>query len=238
MLGPTTPEEAKMNRMTGIIVAAGLVLVASDIAQADEDIEWVTTARGRYEIALGVHSWPGIADLEPARGGSFDEIGFSLTLAGHWPVWRFDRSEILIGADLGFYSNESNVRFVTDELIARSLYVTPSVKWMFGRKHRYSFDAGVGYYLVDMTEVAGAYPFIVETELWEESAVGGYVGATVDFGAGDPARNRGVMLNFKTHFVDFGSVHDQNSLLPAALGSGAGELSGPVYMMQFGYRWR
>jgi hypothetical protein len=109
---------------------------------------------------------------------------------------------------------------------------------MFGHKHRYSLDAGAGYYLVDIVELAGDYPLTVETEIWEEGAVGGYVGATVDIGGGDPARNRGVMLSFKTHFIDFGSVRDQSSLLPQTLGSNAGDLTGPVYMMQLGYRWR
>lgn len=230
-----------MNRNTsvaGVIGIACATLMAGDLVRADEEIDWVTTSRGRYEIALGAHSWPGIADLQPAREGAFDELGFNLSIAGHWPVWRFDESELLLGVDLGFFSNDSNVRFVTEDVFARAGYLVPSFKWMFGRKHRYSLDAGVGYYLVDIVELAGAYPLTVETELWEEGAVGGYVGITVDIGGGHPARNRGVMLSFKTHFVDFGSAGDQTALLPQTLGSNAGDLTGPVYMMQLGYRWR
>jgi hypothetical protein len=109
---------------------------------------------------------------------------------------------------------------------------------MFGSHHRYSIDAGIGYYLLDMVELAGEYPMSFETQLWEESTVGGYVGATIDIGGGDPGRNRGVMLSFKTHFVDFGVVRDENALLPQTLGPNAGDLSGPVYMAQIGYRWR
>jgi hypothetical protein len=220
------------------IAVTGLLLVADDIARADDDIEWVTTSRGRYEIAIGAHSWPGIAELQSARGGRFDEVGFNLNLAGHWPLWRFDNSELLVGLDLGLFSNDSDIRFVTEDIYSRNGYLTPSVKWMFGSHHRYSIDAGIGYYLLDMVELAGEYPMSFETQLWEESTVGGYVGATIDIGGGDPGRNRGVMLSFKTHFVDFGVVRDENALLPQTLGPNAGDLSGPVYMAQIGYRWR
>jgi len=224
-----------MNRIPGITAIACASAVAGDFVLAEEQIDWVTTSRPRYEIALGVHSWPGIAELQPAREGSFDETGFNLSMAGHWPMWRFEESEVLFGIDAGLFSNESNVRFITDDVFARAAYLTPSLKWMFGRKHRYSVDAGAGYYLVDIVELSGDYPLTGETELWEEGAVGGYLGVTVDFGG---AKNSGVMLSFKTHFVDFGSVGDQSSLYLPTLGNDAGDLTGPVYMMQVGYRWR
>ena len=226
-----------MNRVT-VFIVAGTLLVASEGIRAAEEIEWVTTSRGRYEIAIGIHSWPGIADLRPATDGKFDSVGFNLSMAGHWPVWRFDESELLLGVDLGLFSNDSDIRFVTDNVFARNGYLTPSVKWMFGRRHRYSIDAGAGYYLLDMVEFAGEYPWTIETQLWEESAVGGYVGATIDIGGGDPGKTHGVMLSFKTHFVDFGTVRDEDALLSPTLGDNAGELSGPVYMFQVGYRWR
>ena len=226
-----------MNRIP-VFIIAGTLLVASDGIRAAEETQWVTTSRGRYEVAIGTHSWPGIADLQPTGGGEFDELGFNLSIAGHWPVWRFDESELLLGFDLGLFSNDSNVRFVTDDVLARNGYLTPSVKWMFGHKHRYSIDAGAGYYLLDMVELAGDYPLTIETQLWEESAIGGYVGATFDIGGGYPGKNRGVMFSFKTHFLDFGTVHDESALLSPTLGGNAGELSGPVYMFQVGYRWR
>lgn len=227
-----------MNGITRTILIAGAMVAASDVARAGDDIEWVTTSRGRYEIAIGAHSWPGITELQPARRGEFDDVGFNLSMAGHWPLHRFDHSELLVGVDLGLLSNDSNVRFVTEELYSRAGYLTPSVKWMFGQNHRYSIDAGIGYYLMDMVELAGSYPESVETELWEETAVGGYVGATIDIGGGDPGRNRGVMFSFKTHFADFGTVRDENPGLPRTLGDDAGDLSGPIYMFQIGYRWR
>jgi hypothetical protein len=219
---------------------AGLCIVLSapyGASLAQDDVDWVTTSRGRYEIAIGAHSWPGLADLEPAGDGQFDEVGFNISLAAHWPVRRFDESELLAGIDLGLFSNESNIRFISDNLVARNGYLAPSVKWMFGKRHRYSLDAGIGYYLQDITEIAGEYPMYWETQLWEESAVGAYVGGTVDFRGGEPARSRGVMMSLKVHFVDFGTVRDEG-FLPPTLGQDAGRLGGPVYVYQLGYRWR
>ena len=227
-----------MNGLSRTILVAGAMFLVSDVAWTDDDIEWVTTSRGRYEIAIGAHSWPGITELQPARGGDFDDVGFNVSMAGHWPLHRFDHSELLVGVDLGLFLNDSNVRFVTEEIYSRAGYLTPSAKWMFGQNHRYSIDAGAGYYLVDMVELAGDYPLTVETELWEEGAIGGYIGVTVDIGGGDAARNRGVMFSFKTHFADFGTVRDENPGLPRTLGDDAGDLSGRIYVFQVGYRWR
>ena len=217
-------------------VAATLPVLAS-ASPAEENVEWVTTHRGRYEIAIGAHSWPGLADLDSARDGEFDAIGFNVSLAAHWPVKRMSDSELLAGIDLGLLTNDSNIRFISESLTARNAYLTPSVKWMFGRKHRYSLDAGIGYYLQDIAEVVSEYPLYRETQLWEESAAGGYLGGTIDFGGGEPSRSHGVMMSLKIHFVDFGTVRDEGRL-PPTLGQDAGRLTGPIYVYQLGYRWR
>jgi len=221
-------------RLAGFTAA---LLVPGSASLAQDDVQWVTTSRGRYEFAVGVHSWPGLADIDAARDGEFDEVGFNINLAGHWPVMRFDDAELLVGVDLGVFVNDSDVRFISESVTARNGYVTPSVKWMFGRRHRYSLDAGLGYYLQDIAEVVTNYPLYGETTLWEDGAVGGYLGGTVDFGGGRPAKTSGLMMSLKVHFVDFGIVHDEGPL-PPTLGQEAGRLSGPVYMYQVGYRWR
>jgi hypothetical protein len=213
------------------------LLVPECTLLAQDDVDWVTTSRGRYEIAIGAHAWPALAELDSARDGEFDEAGFNISLAAHWPVKRFSNSELLAGVDLGLFSNDSNIRFISDTLTARNGYIAPSVKWMFGNRNRYSLDAGIGYYLQDITEIAGEYPMIWETQLWEEEAVGAYLGGTIDFRGGEPARSRGVMMSLKVHFVDFGTVRDEG-FLPSTLGQDAGDLTGPVYMYQVGYRWR
>ncbi len=229
-----------MKRITTALLFGTVLamLLEATHAQQDEDTQWVTTSRPRYEIAIGVHSWPGIASIDPVGEGSFDETGFNISLAAHWPLWRFDNSELLIGGDLGLFTNESSIPFITEDIVARAGYLGPSVKWMFGSNHRYSLDAGAGYYLLDIAEVAGEYPAFFETQLWEDAAIGAYVGGTLDFRGGRPGRNRGVMLSVKVHLVEFRQVRDETPFFPATLGQDAGDIAGPVYMLQVGYRWR
>ena len=229
-----------MKRITIVLLFITVLSVLLEIAHAqqDEDTQWVTTSRPRLEVAIGAHSWPGIAGIEPDSDGSCDESGFNLSGAAHWPVWRFEGSELLVGGDLGFFSNDSSIPFIAEDIIARAAYLSPSVKWMFGRVHRYSLDAGLGYYVLDIAEVAGEYPVIFETQLWEDDAVGAYIGATIDIGGGRPGKNRGVMLSMKVHFVEFEQVRDETPFFPTTLGQDAGDIAGPVYMFQVGYRMR
>ena len=216
---------------------AGALVVPASVSRAQDDVEWVPTHRGRYEIAIGGHIWPGLAGLDSARDGEFDEAGFNISLAAHWPVRRFADSELLAGVDLGILTNDSNIRFISETVSARNAYLAPSLKWMFGRRHLYSLDAGLGYYMQDIAEVVSEYPLFWETVLWEEAGPGGYIGGTIDFGGGDPARSRGLMMSVKIHFVDFGTVRDEGRV-PPTLGQDAGSLAGPIYMAQVGYRWR
>ena len=219
-------------------VATALWTAAVDISRADdEDVTvWVTRSGPRFEAALGVQSWPALSDLDVAQDGSFDNIGFNLGMAVHFPWKRIGRSELLAGVDLAFLSNESDIGFTSDTLVARNAYITPSLKWMFANS--YSLDAGIGYYYLDMAEIAGEYPAYFETRLWDEGAVGGYVGATVDIPNRDPSKNHGISINLKVHFVEFGRVSDELIVAPVTLGPDAGDLSGPIYAIQFGYRWR
>ena len=229
-----TINTARWSRLAAVAV---VLLFPGTASLAQDDVEWVPTHRGRYEIAIGAHSWPGLADLAAAGGGEFDPAGVNVNLAGHWPVRRFADSELLAGLDLGIMTNDSSIRFITESLSARNAYLVPSLKWMFGRRHRYSLDAGLGYYIQDIAEVLVEYPLYAETVLWEEAGPGGYIGGTLDFRGGDPARSRGLMLSLKIHFVDFGTVRDEGRL-PPTLGQDAGDLAGPIYMAQVGYRWR
>ena len=189
----------------------------------------------RYEVALGFSSWSALADLQPVTDGSFDSVGFVFSGAVHWPVRAYEKSGLLLGIEAGLFPNESDIRFVSDNLLGRGLYLTPSLKWKPGAKRRLSLDAGLGYYLVDIAEVVSDYPWYFETELWSDSSIGGFVGATWDFGSA--ARRRGAMLSMKAHFFDMGTVRDEDPLLPARLGPNAGNLSGPMFQLQLGYRW-
>jgi hypothetical protein len=225
------------HRWPWLAALAAVLLVPASASLAQDDVEWVTTYRGRYELAIGAHLWPGLTDLAAAGGGDFDEVGFNVNLAAHWPVRRFADSELLAGLDLGVMTNDSDIRFISESVSARNAYLVPSVKWMFGDGHRYSLDAGLGYYMQDIAEVLLEYPLYGETVLWEEAGPGGYIGGTLDFRGGNPARSHGLMVSLKVHFVDFGTVRDE-ARLPPTLGQGAGDLTGPIYMAQVGYRWR
>ena len=46
------------------------------------------------------------------------------------------------------------------------------------------------------------------------------------------------MLSMKVHFVEFEQVRDETPFFPATLGQDAGDIAGPVYMFQVGYRMR
>lgn len=226
-----------------LLAAAALVMAhgqatAEGADGADEEVQWVTPLRARYEIAVGAHLWPTAGELDPVAGGTFDDVGLDINLAAHWPAMRFGKSELLVGVDLGVLTGESNVRFIAEDLSLRGGYLTPSVKWMAGGRNRYSLDAGIGYYMVDIAEVVGGVGGFYETQLWESSSIGGYLGASVDFGAARPDRRHGLMLAMKVHFFDVGRVGDDDAFLPAVLGSDSGSLGGPVYSLLVGYRWR
>ena len=75
----------------------------------------------------------------------------------------------------------------------------------------------------------------IEIEYWESSRPGGFVGATWDFGMNHPDKSRGFFVGLKVHFVDFGSVREEDARLLPLLGPTAGELDGPMYILQFGY---
>lgn len=227
------------NVRAAVLVLVAAMYVAAPVQAAEYRPPGFYDNWIRWEASFGVHAWPAIADIEPFAGGQFDDVGINLAFAVHIRTKQKDEKELLAGFDMGFFPSESNIRLFTEDLSARGMYLTPSLKWMFGRnRHRYSLDAGIGYYLVDIAEVTilgGGYS---EFELWQSSGVGGYVGGTWDIGSKDPLKTRGWMLALKVHYFDLGQVRDENAGLPARLGPAAGDMKGPVYQLQFGYRWR
>lgn len=215
------------------------MLLAAGMALADEHDHGQVAGTGvRTELHLGAHSWPSVGDLEPAAGGRFDDVGFSLGGSLHWPVGKQPDRRWLIGVDLGLFPTDSNIDFVSEDVVARGGYLTPSVKWQTKSGGPWTIDAGIGVYIVDIAEVVSAYGGFVETELWEQTTLGGYVGTTWNSAPNDAFDNNGLFVSLKIHFADFGNVRDENPLLPTTLGSDAGKLSGPVYQVLIGYRWQ
>ena len=230
-----------------VLIALSSGLLATQYASAQSPSDTVEQApdeglrvdrRARSELFLGYYKWDQLAQLSSAGGGSFNANGVSLGGASHWSVAEWGRSDILAGFDFALFSNESNVRHVSEDVISRGLYITPSIKLMFdnGTGPRYSLDFGLGYYLVDIAEVISFNGGYSEDELWEDSAFGGYVGATVDFPTKKSNWERGFFMSAKVHYFDLGKVADEGFVFSSGtLGSDAGNLSGPVVMLQFGY---
>ena len=225
-------DSEKRNWQFLLLAACGLL---AGTANASEDIADGESRSIRSEFAFGFNSWAALADLRPVADGEFDEIGYSLSGAVHWLFRYRAESELLLGLDFGLLPNESSITYVNQDLLARALYIVPSLKWKLGTKKRLSLDAGLGYYLVDIAGIASEYPLYIETEFWEDSGLGGFIGASWNFDSA--TSNNGTLISLKAHFLDLGTVRDQDPFLPARLGPDAGKLSGPVYQLQLGYRW-
>lgn len=191
----------------------------------------------RYEISIGTHTWPGLEDIRPITGGSFDTAGFNLGGAVHWPVGRWSGGELLLGMDLAIHNNESDIRLFSEDLSVRDLYIGPSIKWVHGDLHRYSLDFGLNYHDIDIAELAGTYPYFSETVIWDDGGIGAYLGASLDFNAGTPGRRHGLSLAVKVHFVSF-DVSGDEPLLVQRFGTERQTVSAPIYALQLGYRWR
>ena len=214
-----------------------LVFVAAGAAAESETPE-DTPARGRMELWLAVPSWPGLSDLEPAAGGTFDDYGLGIGGAIHWPVQRFGGGRMMLGIEGAIQVVESNVPVYLDDLLARDGYVALTAKWMLGKSRALSLDAGLGIHLLDITQLESDYYPFVEFESWEEKALGALLGVTWDVGAGKPGKDGGLSLGLRVHFVDFGTVRDEDIFIAPVLGTNAGDLAGPIYALQIGYRWR
>lgn len=194
-------------------------------------------ATSRAEIWFGISSFPGLEDIQPLTGGGFDTTGFGIGGAWHWPVKQFGNSELLVGIDGSIEANDSNVSGYLGQLSARHLYLGVSAKWALGSSRSFYLDAGGGFHDIDTAELS-EYWYGVEHVTWRKSTAGAFVGATWDIGAMRPGKTAGLSLGFKAHFVDFGTVYDKDIFIDPILGPDAGELSGPIYILQIGYGGR
>jgi hypothetical protein len=220
--------------MKNIAIASVLLLFSCPIMAATEQ---PVVTPGRYEIWFGISDWPSLGELQPLADGGFDTHGFGIGGAFHVPVKQFTGSELLFGMDAFVTGSSSNISGFIDDLTTRRLYLGASLKWAFGRARNLQLDGGLGYHLVDMAEVSAQY-LGVEHVAWEAHRLGAFAGATWDIGAGRANRNSGLSLALKVHFVDFGSVRDEDVLFTPLLGGDAGKLDGPFYVLQIGYSSR
>lgn len=243
MVGLKRPGEAKdVNtilrtlRNSALLFATSLILTGTAVAEYDGD---EPRSEGmRSEFWLAVTSWPTLGDLQPVAGGSFKSAGYGLGGALHWPLRSAPGAKLLIGIEGAIMATDSDIPGFLDELLARDGYLAASVKWRLGKASKLSLDAGLAYHLLDIAQLETDYNSSGEFESWEESAMGAFVGATWDVGVSKQTKDAGVLLGLKVHFLDFGTVRDEDILVSPVLGSDAGDLRGPIYALHIGYRWR
>ena len=184
-------------------------------------------------ISIGYQQWTALADLDTEKFGTFEEGGFNLSASGHgrWKYWN--RSTILLGADLGLMINDSNIRAPGDSgtLSADILFITPSIRWTFGKPHslRINLESGLGLYWASIREfISTDYGALEGTRHFDEIAPGGYVGTSFDIPLGKMRRWH---MNFggRVHYADFGTVN--------VIGRNSGELDGPIISVQLGFSY-
>ncbi len=214
-------------------VALALAQIAGNSASAEEQ----AFAGMRGDISLDMPIWPSLADLEPAASGSFDSTGFGIGASVHWPVLQFANSDLLLGFDGTIAATDSNISGIFADLLARQLYFGGSAKWQFGSARSMSLDLGLGYHELDMAQVDSSWRGTLENEQWSESTASAFVGATWDVGASRADHDSGLMLALRVHFADFGQVADEDGFFDV-LGSNAGQLDRPLYMLRIGYSSR
>ncbi|MDH3362132.1 MAG: DUF1799 domain-containing protein [Gammaproteobacteria bacterium] len=224
-------------KRTCTALAVGGLAFAADAAAQYEEYESTRTGI-RSEVWLALPSWPSLADLRPVAGGSFEGIGYGIGAAAHWPLRQRGNGTLMLGVEGVVMATESDIPVYLDELLARDAYLAVSAKWMMGKAQNASLDFGLAYHLLDIAQLDSDYYAAVEFESWEESATGFFIGAGWDIGAGKPGKNSGLSLGLKVHFVDFGIVRDEDIFVAPVLGRNAGDLGGPIYSLQIGYRWR
>jgi hypothetical protein len=143
-------------------------------------------------------------------------------------VTNFRRSTLLVGGELGFFGNDSNIQSRSSEVSSRGSYLMPSLKLAFGRRRNFYLDTGAGLYLIDFAEFLCDGSGCGESdEIWGETQFGGYVGVSADLRIGQ--RWVGA-LAAKVHFVNFGSA---SGIAPESQ-----NLNGPIYMLQVGVAFR
>jgi hypothetical protein len=193
----------------------------------------------RWDASLDLPVWPSLGDLQPVSGGAFDSVGFGLGMSGHWAVKQFGGSELMLGVDVSFAATPSNIRGSFETLLGRQFYLGGSVKWLLGIQRNLSLDAGFGYHEIDMAQVDSDWYGTLEFEHWSNSQPSGFIGASWDIGAGRADHRSGFFIGLRAHFADFGRVYDEE-FVPGrtTLGTNAGRLDGPLYLLRVGYSAR
>jgi hypothetical protein len=126
-------------------------------------------------FGLGPVYWDAVHDLDPAGSpfadqlGRFHSWGVAIEFAYQRRAARWGGVDLLVGGDLGFFINENSEDLdvlvlpfgetIDGDLLSRGLFLTPSVRLVAGsgRRARFLFGAGAGYYEVDFAELLEGY---------------------------------------------------------------------------------
>jgi len=216
--------------------------------------EWYEEpTRNLFTLALGGAIWPSLGNKEfgttsatANRPGQVSSLGFALETAYHRHIAHWGRGDLYLGGEFGAFffgkqgpgdTTQSSTSTTTGDLDARMWYAGPSIKYMMGQgRFKYFLGAGGGYYQLDLSESVNIPPptctsiapcFETKRSV-NKSAMGGYVSLGVDLAAFQTESGWvwRLRLEDKIHLVNFGSL---DSFSP-----GAGNLSGPINVIQIG----
>lgn len=220
----------------GALLLALNVTLLNVATSAEPDYE--QEAGARMEAWLAVTSWQALKDVQPVVGGSFKSVGYGIGASAHWPLRSVQSARLLLGIEGAVMGTDSDIPVYLDELLARDAYLAASVKWRPDTWGNLSLDAGVAYHLLDIAQLETDYQSSFEFQSWEESSVGPFLGMTWEPGRAVEGRDSGLTLGLRAHFLDFGTVRDEDILTSVILGRDAGKLDGPLIVLRIGYRWR
>lgn len=178
-----------------------------------------------FTATIGAMNWSDLSDLDPAGSGDFNDTGFAIGMSVHRKIGHWGSADVLAGGDLGFFSTDSNIEGISDDYSQRGLYLTPSLKFRFGNPNAlyYTVQLGAGWYEVDIAELdCDSFGCPEISEPFNADEFGGFIGIGAGLG-------NGLIIGIQAHFADFGEV--------SGLGTDAGELGGPFYMLNIGYAW-
>lgn len=205
-----------------ILVTAVVLTMAAPATNADDTVDGDTAKPWLWSISGGLVGWGNLGDIESQSGGGFDDLGFGVELSGHKRVAKWGKADVLVGVDLGFFTIDSDIRGIYNDLAQRGLYLTPSVKLGFGERNQNFLEAGAGWYNTDFAEINcfAVYYYCEELDApFDANTVGAYLGFRARLG-------KVAFISVRAHQVDFGQVSGIDTV--------ATSLTGPFYSLFVG----
>ena len=203
-------------------------------------------------LALGGALWPSLGNTEfgtttaATRPGQVSSTGLAFETAYHRHIAHWERGDLYLGGEFGAFifdnkdsgdPTQPSTSLNTGDFDASVWYAGPSIKFMMGEgRFKYFLGGGGGYYQLALSEsvnipaptCTSIAPCVEVKRSLNKSAIGGYVSLGVDLAAfhTESGWEWRLRLEDKIHLVNFGSL---DSFSP-----GAGNLSGPINVIQIG----